>query len=101
MRSFSILSLSVVMAGSLTACQRPAPASDNSEVIAKLEEIDGKLDKLEKKVEKVSKSGGNDRKRNRRPRPDANTVYSVPVGDAPWKGTEHAKVTVVEAFEYA
>jgi protein-disulfide isomerase len=33
--------------------------------------------------------------------PDPSTVYAVPVGNSPFTGAEHAKVTIVEAFEFA
>src|SRR5690606_2182796 len=36
-----------------------------------------------------------------RPRPEPTTVYSVPVEGSPYKGPEHAKVTIVKAFEFA
>lgn len=33
--------------------------------------------------------------------PDPSTVYAVPVGNSPYTGAEHAKITIVEAFEFA
>ncbi len=39
--------------------------------------------------------------RRRRPGPDRNTTYSVPVAGAAYKGPKHALVTVVEGFEFA
>lgn len=39
--------------------------------------------------------------RPQRPRPDANSVYSVNIAGAPYKGAKDAKVTIVEAFEFA
>ncbi|MEE9382784.1 MAG: hypothetical protein V3V08_05155 [Nannocystaceae bacterium] len=98
MRRFSYLIISAVTAGSLVGCQRPAPQGDNSEVLTKLDEITKKLASLE---EKVGKAGARAKPKAGRPRPDPKTVYSVAVGEAPYKGAEHAKVTVVEAFEYA
>ena len=89
-----------VAAGSLAGCQRPAPSGgDNSDVITKLDDISKKLDEIEKKVEKSGAAAKP--QRPKRPRPDAKATYSVPVGDSPYVGPEHAKVTIVEAFEYA
>lgn len=36
-----------------------------------------------------------------RPRPNPNSVYSVDIDGAPFKGVKNAKVTIVEAFEFA
>ena len=81
-------------------CQRPATAGgDNTEVVQKLDEISKKLASLEEKIEKGAETSKRDRPK--RPRPNPNDVYSVPVGDSPYKGAEHAKITVVEAFEFA
>ncbi|HUH04379.1 MAG TPA: hypothetical protein VML75_20430 [Kofleriaceae bacterium] len=33
--------------------------------------------------------------------PDPATVYAVPVGNSPYTGAKHAKITIVEAFEFA
>jgi hypothetical protein len=36
-----------------------------------------------------------------RPRPNPADTYAVPIAGAPAKGAEHAKITIVEAFEFA
>lgn len=36
-----------------------------------------------------------------RPRPDAASVYSVDIQGAPARGAQNAKVTIVQAFEFA
>ena len=36
-----------------------------------------------------------------RPRPNPSAVYSVNIKGAPFKGAKDAKVTIVEAFEFA
>ncbi|TPV95429.1 MAG: hypothetical protein B7733_10015 [Myxococcales bacterium FL481] len=101
MRRFSYLFIGGAFAASLAGCQRPAPGGgDNSEVLAKLDEISKKLNDLEGKVEKAAKAGARP-SRPSRPRPDAKATYSIPLGDSPAVGPEHAKVTIVEAFEYA
>ncbi|TPV95576.1 MAG: DsbA family protein [Myxococcales bacterium FL481] len=88
----------------LTVCQRPAPsASDanaNAEITDRLDKIEERLDKIEKGLKAVEKSAAKS-KRPSRPRPDPKTVYSVPLGNSAYSGPEHAKVTIVEVFEYA
>lgn len=39
--------------------------------------------------------------RPQRPRPNPSAVYSVDINGAPFKGAKDAKVTIVEAFEFA
>ncbi len=39
--------------------------------------------------------------RPQRPRPNPSAVYSVNINGAPFKGAKDAKVTIVEAFEFA
>ena len=34
-------------------------------------------------------------------RPDPKDVYGVPIAGSPWVGTKDAKVTIVEAFDFA
>jgi protein-disulfide isomerase len=77
----------------VAACQ---PVADDS-VSKKLDEINKKLDALDKKV-----AAGPQRPMPQQPAgPDPNTVYSVAIDGAPFKGPKHAKVTIVEAFEFA
>ena len=84
----------------LTGCERQAAQSnDNSAVLSKLDEISKKLSSLEEKIEEaapVKRDAG-----PKRLRPDPNKTYAIAVGDSPYKGPKHAKVTIVEAFEYA
>jgi protein-disulfide isomerase len=84
--------LSMVLVG----CQK----SDSSEIAAKLDEINKKLDSLDEKMAKVG-TGAAAPRRPSRPTPDPNKVYSVPVAGSPYRGPEHAKVTIVKAFEFA
>ncbi len=80
------------------------------------EELGKKLDKIEQRlagIEKQIKEGGGGRgaargaarpegARPRRPRgPDPSKVYSVPIDGAATVGPANAKVTMVEAFEFA
>lgn len=45
--------------------------------------------------------GANRPQRPQRPTPQPNSVYSVDINGAAYKGAKDAKVTVVEAFEFA
>lgn len=70
----------------------------------KLDRVATRLDALEKKVDALSGrvAGGGGQKPPARPTLDPNTVYAVPVNERdPWVGAKHAKVTIVEAYEYA
>ena len=95
---YGILGVTTALAG--FACQRPAPPVDNSAVEERLDKFEERLDKVEKDVEAAGKAAAKPR-RPSRPKPDAKAVYSVPLGDSAYSGPEHAKVTIVEAFEYA
>ncbi len=78
-----------------TACQ--PSGGDN----AKLDEVLSRIEKIEKQVQQVAARPGAQRQQPRRP--DPKQVYYVPVDNAndPFIGAEHAKVTIVEASEFA
>ena len=86
--------------GSLAAllgCQKPDPALSE-----KLDRVDTKLDALSRKVDALGARAGAQRPQAPPPRgADPSLVYSVPVGDAPVKGPATAKITIVEAAEFA
>jgi protein-disulfide isomerase len=88
--------LSGLVAGgvSLMSCQ---PVQDEN-VNKKLDEISKKLDALDKKV---GTGGGQPQRPQPPPGPDPTAVYSVPVEGSAIQGPKTAKVTVVEAFEFA
>ena len=65
----------------------------------RLEAIAERLAALERRVEKGL--ARRPIRRPRFPRPDPASVYAVPIDGAPYKGPEHAKVTMVKAFEFA
>lgn len=95
MKRIGLMFLSALVMSSPMACQQVDPASTNK----KLAEIEQKLAKIE---ELAARSGAPAAARPQRPPgPDASTVYAVPIEGAPYKGPEHAKVTVVKAFEFA
>lgn len=88
--------LSALVALSLGACQR-----DDSAVMAKLDELAKGQEALKEQLAKGGGAGARRPQRPARPRPKPNDVYSVNIAGAAYKGAEHAKVTVVEAFEFA
>jgi len=83
----------------LAACSKSDPT-----LTYKFEQVEKKLDAMNKKIDQVIAQGG---ARPTRPQPpqqpaaDPNTVYSVNIADAPVKGPATAKVTIVEAAEFA
>ena len=81
-------------------CQR-----DDTTIADKLDQIDKRLQSIETTLAKgggpAAGRGAAARKRPQRPRPKPNLTYSVPIEGAATKGPANAKVTVVEAFEFA
>ena len=88
---------SVLAAVGLLGCQQAGDAG----VSEKLDQINQRLDSIEKKITAGAGAAAQRPPRQRPKRPNPNDVYAAPVGDAPFKGAEHAKVTIVEAFEFA
>ena len=83
----------------MLGCQR-----DDSAVMEELQKMNATLIEIKANT----KGGGAGRagaaKRPQRPqraRPKPNLTYSVPIAGAPFKGASAAKVTIVEAFEFA
>jgi protein-disulfide isomerase len=92
----NFLVLSGLVAGGviMASCQ---PVADEN-VNKKLDEINKKLDALDKKVG----AGGMQAQRPQPPPgPDPNAVYAVPIEGSAVSGPKTAKVTIVEAFEFA
>lgn len=80
-------------------CQR-----DDAPLRKEIADLKAGQDKILAAIEKMPKGGGAAAarpQRPQRPRPDANSTYSVSIAGAPYKGAKDAKVTVVEAFEFA
>ena len=74
---------------------------DDDSVKEKLESIDKRLEGIERALARGAGAAGR-RGGQQQPRgPDPATVYSVPIEGAAWEGTNDAKITVVEAFEFA
>ena len=98
MKKFNGVLAAGLAAAALLACQREDPATKE-----RLDKIVAKLDGIEKKLDTVGARGGMPMQpQGPRPgMPDPTAVYSVPIdGDPAW-GPATAKVTVVEAFDYA
>lgn len=53
------------------------------------------------KAQPTGRAGAARPARPQRPKPNPKAVYSVDVNGAPFKGAKDAKVTIVEAFEFA
>jgi protein-disulfide isomerase len=90
---FSSIFLAVAVAG---GCMQSDPATQE-----KLDQLSAKLDSLDKRLTNFRPAGG--RGAAQRPQgPDPASVYSVPIDDAdPIKGPSTAKVSIVEAAEFA
>ncbi|HET6611239.1 MAG TPA: thioredoxin domain-containing protein [Kofleriaceae bacterium] len=94
MKRFAFAALGGLVCASAISCQ----ISDNT--------TDKKLDQLSARVAAIetqlSRRGPAPAARTKPKRPDPKTVYAVPVtGEDPYRGGEHAKVTVVEAYDFA
>ncbi len=82
----------------LTGCHR-----DDSLVADKLDKVIKQNDEI---IDLLKKGGAAARgaagaQRPQRPRPSPEEVYAVPLEGAPFVGNKEAKVTIVEAFEFA
>ncbi len=98
MRRYGIITAAAVSLLAL-GCQKTGSAG----LEEKLESIDKRLSGIEAKLEKgvPAAAGKRGAKRPSRPRPNPKDVYSVPIEGAAYVGAKHAKITVVEAFEFA
>lgn len=73
---------------------------DDQSIKERLDKIDKRLESIEARIGQGGGARGN--RAARRPRgPNPQTVYAVALGDSPWEGTKDAKVTLVEAFDFA
>lgn len=101
MRSIIFLSATAFALAGVAGCQK-----DDKSMEAALKRIDDRLSSIETKLDKapVARPGAAaaGQPRNARPPgPDPASVYAVPIDGAPYIGAEHAKITIVEAFEFA
>lgn len=99
MTRLGILVTSVAVGLFGLACKR-----DDQSVAEKLEAIDKKLASIDAKLAAGAgrAAPGGQRGKRQPPRgPNPASVYSVDINGAFYEGTKDAKVTVVEAFEFA
>lgn len=100
MNRFGIGALSGVLMLATVSCTR-----DSDAVLAELKKTNERLDSIEKKLDVASRARPQGRRGGGQPqprRPKPGVLYSVPVNDNDaYRGGKHAKVTIVEAFEYA
>ena len=90
--------LLAVSAVALVGCQR-----DDSAMQGELTEIKSDLAEIKGMLAKGGAAGAGrpTPERPQRPQPEPNAVYSMPIDGDPYRGEKTAKVTVVEAFEFA
>lgn len=91
MKAFTIL----LVALTLAACQ-----NDTKNLNDKIDKLDKKLDAL---IAQGGRGGGNNpgAQRPSRPEPDRSKTYAVSVENDPFEGPADAKITLIEAFDYA
>lgn len=92
--------LGIIAVSALSLLALGCQQANNQDLTERLDAIDKKLSSIE---EKIGKAGPPQRgaKRPQRPRPNPKDVYAVPIEGSAFKGAKHAKITVVEAFEFA
>ena len=97
MNRFGIGALSGVLVLATVTCTR-----DTDTVLAELKKTNERLDSIEKICGRAQARGVRDTRPQPPPRPKPGVLYSVPVNDNDaYRGGKHAKVTIVDAFEYA
>jgi protein-disulfide isomerase len=86
----------------LAAFVLSAIACEKGDQGAKLDDIVTRLDRMEKKVDALaSRPAMPPQMPQRPPEPETNAVYSVPIDGDPYIGPAVAKVTLVEASDFA
>jgi len=73
---------------------------DDSKIAEKLDQLIKKQDQIISMLERGAGRGAG-AGRSQRARPAPTEVYAVPIEGAAWVGNKDAKVTIVEAFEFA
>ncbi|HWM87851.1 MAG TPA: hypothetical protein VNO33_18480 [Kofleriaceae bacterium] len=81
----------------------PGCARDDTRVAEKIDKLIKQNDEIIDLLKKGGggPGGGRGSGRPSRPRPSPTEVYAVPLEGAAWTGNKDAKVTIVEAFEFA
>ena len=94
MKRSGLLAVLGVLPLGLVGCTR----GDGSDIEKRLGKIDERIAALEGSV---GKPGPKNPDRQNQARPDPNVTYAVPVEGSHFEGPQHAKVTLVEGFEFA
>ncbi|MEM9493861.1 MAG: thioredoxin domain-containing protein, partial [Myxococcota bacterium] len=98
------LAVSAACAAPPPPVQQPNPlleaeaAAAQAETRAALDDLDQRIEQLDKRMETLETLL---RQALGPSSPDSDTVYSVPIAGLPYVGPEHAKVTIVKAYEFA
>src|SRR5262245_4910660 len=94
--------LRTILLTSLAALSLPSCTRDDTAVKDKLDAIDKRLESIE---QTLAKGGGRGMPPGAqgmgRPQPSPTDVFAVDVGRSPVHGKPDAKVTIIEAFEFA
>ncbi len=103
-RNLSIFLVSASILGLSTSCSKEQIDPElEKRIVGKLENIEKRLDRIEAAggVRGAAAERGQRARPERPPGPDATTVYAVPTDDATYRGPKYAKVTMIEAFDFA
>jgi protein-disulfide isomerase len=76
-------------------------ARDDSRIAEKLDQVVKKQDQIIELLNRGGAARGAAGQRAQRPRPNPTDVFAVPIEGTPFVGNKEAKVTIVEAFEFA
>lgn len=95
-RWFSVMAAAGLVAAAV-GCRR-----ESSDVDEKLDKIATRLDAMDKKLDQIGQRAMPGARPQAQAEPDPRAVYAVPVTDSDYpKGLATAKVTVVEAADFA
>ena len=107
MKRLALLAACGLLPLGLAGCER----QDDADLGKKLDDIEKRLGGIEEQIKKggvgrggAERAGAARPKRDRPqrpPGPDPKLTYAVPIEGAASVGPKHAKVTVVDAFEFA
>jgi hypothetical protein len=103
LKTVRVLLIPALALAGLSACQR----AGDQDIKDKLESIDNRITAMEEAVKSGAGAPGPGAARptpaappQRPPGPDPDAVYAAPIEGAPFRGGEHAKVTIVEASTF-
>lgn len=93
-RLSALLAIAILAGG----CPKPQKSADGPSA-KQVEELGKRVDTLDARLAKIETllAGALDEPAE----PDPSAVYSVPIDGDPYKGVEHARITLIEGFEFA